>query len=196
MAVDWESGELSEGEEGQLEVIHALAPSARDAAELLSISSLRRFGLLYPIWKGCTDTLCCVAMGINRNDLKAQQLLEKFLKKGARLSPPARSKNEAVEPDRGKKAIVRGGGATDVEEAEDRGGQEGAIVPSSTTHSKRMKDFLDTTRLVLSGEMSWQGLVGNESTYATSTAMAFKQSVRGRSDRLLPLSSARHNNKR
>ncbi|CAL8168123.1 unnamed protein product [Prunus armeniaca] len=169
MAVDWESGELSEGEEGQLEVIHALAPSARDAAELLSISSLRRFGLLYPILE---------AMGINRNDLKAQQLLEKFLKKGARLSPPARSKNEAVEPDRGKKAIVRGGGATDVEEAEDRGGQEGAIVPSSTTHSKRMKDFLDTTRLVLSGEMSWQGLVGNESTYATSTAMAFKQSVR------------------
>ncbi|CAB4286052.1 unnamed protein product [Prunus armeniaca] len=89
MAVDWESGELSEGEEGQLEVIHALAPSARDAAELLSISSLRRFGLLYPILE---------AMGINRNDLKAQQLLEKFLKKGARLSPPARSKNEAVEP--------------------------------------------------------------------------------------------------
>ncbi|CAL9025778.1 unnamed protein product, partial [Prunus brigantina] len=83
--VDWESGELSEDEEGQLEVIRSLEASARDAAELLSHSSLSASGLLDPITE---------AMGIDRNDPRARQLLEKLLKKGpgpsgsVRTGPP------------------------------------------------------------------------------------------------------------
>ncbi|CAL9016087.1 unnamed protein product, partial [Prunus brigantina] len=79
------SGELSEDEEGQLEVIRSLEASARDAAELLSHSSLSASGLLDPITE---------AMGIDRNDPRARQLLEKLLKKGpgpsgsVRTGPP------------------------------------------------------------------------------------------------------------
>lgn len=43
--MDWEGSELSEDEEGQLEVIRALPLKDRDVTELLSVSSLREFGL-------------------------------------------------------------------------------------------------------------------------------------------------------
>ncbi|PQQ16699.1 hypothetical protein Pyn_35197 [Prunus yedoensis var. nudiflora] len=90
--VDWEGGELSEDEEGQLEVIHALPPKDRDATKLLSASFLRESGLL---------DLIPEAMGVDRNDSRA---LEKLLKKGARASsssprrqkPPIRGRNEGV----------------------------------------------------------------------------------------------------
>ncbi|KAI5334951.1 hypothetical protein L3X38_025084 [Prunus dulcis] len=71
MAVDWESEELSEDEEGQLEVIRALPPT----------------------------------MGIDRNDPKARQLLERLLKKGTiasvsgrRVPPQTHARNEVVAP--------------------------------------------------------------------------------------------------
>ncbi|VVA41641.1 Hypothetical predicted protein [Prunus dulcis] len=94
MAVDWESEELSEDEEGQLEVIRALPPSALDAAEVLSSSSLRKSGLLDPIPE---------PMGVDRNDPKARQLLERLLKKGTIASvsgrtvpPKTHARNEVV----------------------------------------------------------------------------------------------------
>lgn len=52
VAVDWEGGELSEDEEGQVEVIRALPPKDRDAPELLSVGSLRESGMLDPIPEG------------------------------------------------------------------------------------------------------------------------------------------------
>ncbi|CAL9006366.1 unnamed protein product [Prunus brigantina] len=192
--VDWESGELSEDEEGQLEVIRALEASARDATELLSHSSLSASGLLDPITE---------AMGIDRNDPRARQLLEKLLKKGTGASgsgrkepPPARPAREVavVAPtpiaearspglgrgqDRGKRPAGEEREAPRakrprVEEVD----VEGAVVPTLTIHPERLADFVDTARMVLSGEMSWEGLTLGESTYASSTAMAFEQSVR------------------
>lgn len=59
MAVDWESEELSEDEEGQLEVIRALPPSACDTAEVLSSSSLRESGFLDPILEGKAFSVSC-----------------------------------------------------------------------------------------------------------------------------------------
>ncbi|CAL9030255.1 unnamed protein product, partial [Prunus brigantina] len=108
MAVDWENGQLTEDEEGQLEVIRALPPSACDAADLLSTSSLRRSGLLDLIPEGkklsasCFECRACVWSG---TDPRARQLLEKLLKKGAGVSGlgpkvpiPSRARNEVVAP--------------------------------------------------------------------------------------------------
>ncbi|CAB4309127.1 unnamed protein product [Prunus armeniaca] len=168
-----ESGELSEDEEGQLEVIHALPPSARNAVKLLSINSFRKSGLLDPIPE---------AMGIDMNDPKARQLLEKLLKKGAGASGsrPRAKVRSRVRPkgyDSGKGPMSEEEEPPVTKRPRHEEGAEGSIVPSPTIHLERMKDFLDTTKLVLSGEMSWEGLEGNESTYTTSTAMAFEQSV-------------------
>ncbi|CAL9002350.1 unnamed protein product [Prunus brigantina] len=191
--MDWESGELSEDEEGQLEVIRALEASARDATELLSHSSLSASGLLDPITE---------AMGIDRNDPRARQLLERLLKKGSGASgsgpkgqPPARParegapvmptpNTEARSPgrgrgqDRGKRPVgeereAPGAKRPRVEEVQ----EEAAVVPTPTIPPERLADFVDTARMVLSGEMSWEGLTLGESTYATSTVMAFEQSV-------------------
>lgn len=52
VAVDWEVGELSEDEEGQLEVVWALPPKERDTTELLSETSLKESGLWDPIPQG------------------------------------------------------------------------------------------------------------------------------------------------
>lgn len=141
-------------------------------------------------------------MGIDRNDPKARQLLEKLLTKGSgalasgarKQTAPVRSRDEGVVgaldvragarspprqhgQDRGKRPVGEGEDPVTakwarVEERE----EEGGVVPS--IHPERLKDFLDTSKLVLSGEMSWEGLAGSESTYATSTAMAFEQSLR------------------
>lgn len=136
---------------------------------------------------------CCVAMSVDRNDPKARQLLEKLLKKGVPPSPRAR--DEVVVPiasvgqaegrspvrargqDCGKRPMAEEGEPLLTKRPRTKERDEEAIVPPPTIHPERMKDFLDTARLVLSGEMSWKGVVGNESTYATSTAMAFKKSV-------------------
>ncbi|CAL8991184.1 unnamed protein product [Prunus brigantina] len=153
--VDWESGELSEDEEGQLEVIRSLEASARDAADLLSQSSLSASGLLDPIPEG--KSLAPVA---------PTPIME------------ARSPGRGRGQDRGKRPAgeereAPGPKRPRVEEAE-----EAAVAPTPTIHPERLADFVDTARMVLSGEMSWEGLTLGESTYATSTAMAFEQSVR------------------
>ncbi|CAL9016689.1 unnamed protein product, partial [Prunus brigantina] len=154
--VDWESGELSEDEEGQLEVIRALEASARDATELLSHSSLSASGLLDPITEG-----------------KARQLLEKLLKKGPGPSGLGRGH------DRGQRPV---GEERDAPEAKrprvEEVDMEGVAMPTPAIHPERLADFVDTARMVLSGEMSWEGLTLGESTYASSTAMAFEQGVR------------------
>ncbi|CAB4283261.1 unnamed protein product [Prunus armeniaca] len=146
---------------------------------------------------------CGVAMGIDRNDPRARQLLEKLLKKGtgasgsgskvlapARLAGEvapvgltpnveARSPGRARGQDRGKRPAGEEREATRakrprVEEAD----VEEVVVPTPTIHPERLADFVDTARMVISSEMSWKGLMGGESTYATSMAMAFEQSVR------------------
>ncbi|CAL9022417.1 unnamed protein product, partial [Prunus brigantina] len=129
------SGELTEDEEGQLEVIRALEASARDATELLSHSSLSASGLLDPVTEG------------------------KSLDRGKR---PVGEEREAPGAKRPR-----------VEEVE----EVVAVGPTPTIHPERLADFVDTTRMVLSGEMSWEGLTLGESTYASSTAMAFEQSA-------------------
>ncbi|CAB4313674.1 unnamed protein product [Prunus armeniaca] len=160
----------------------------------MSPSSLRASGLLDPIPE---------AMGIDRNDPRARQLLEKLLKKGtgasgsgskvlapARLAGEvapvgptpnveARSPGRARGQDRGKRPAGEEREATRakrprVEEAD----VEEVVVPTPTIHPERLADFVDTARMVISSEMSWEGLMGGESTYATSMAMAFEQSVR------------------
>ncbi|ONI23696.1 hypothetical protein PRUPE_2G202600 [Prunus persica] len=55
-----------------------------------------------------------------------------------------------------EEANVGGGGASMTKRPRNEEGEEGAIVPPPTIHPERMKDFLDTARLVLSGEMSWE----------------------------------------
>ncbi|CAL9025158.1 unnamed protein product [Prunus brigantina] len=138
-------GELTEDEEGQLEVIRALEASARDATELLSHSSLSASGLLDPVTEGNGE---------------------------------ARSPGRGRGQDRGKRPVgeekeAPGAKRPRVEEVE-----EVAVGPTPAIHPERLADFVDTTRMVLSGEMSWEGLTLGESTYASSTAMAFEQSVR------------------
>ncbi|PQQ03174.1 hypothetical protein Pyn_39278 [Prunus yedoensis var. nudiflora] len=96
--VDWEGSELSEDEEGQLEVIRALPPKDHNATKLLLASFLRESGLLDLIPE---VGAFCAAMGVDRNDPRA---LEKLLKKGARASssgprrqmPPVQGRNEGV----------------------------------------------------------------------------------------------------
>lgn len=128
-------------------------------------------------------------MGIDRNDSKARQLLEKLLRKGSgvvasgatRLVPPARARNEGegsavpaaraeaqsqLRPrgqDRGKRPIGEGESPTTAKRARVEV-EEGVVPPPPIIHPVRLKDFLDTNKLVLSGEMSWEGLAGTEST--------------------------------
>ncbi|PQQ05383.1 hypothetical protein Pyn_00889 [Prunus yedoensis var. nudiflora] len=78
VTVDWEGGDLSEDEEGQLEVIRALLLKDRDVTELLLVSSLRESGLRDLIPEGSMD-----AMGVDRNDPRA---LEMLLAKGVGAS--------------------------------------------------------------------------------------------------------------
>lgn len=75
--------------------------------------------------------------------------------------------------DRGKRPMVEGEPVS-AKRPRTEEGEEEAVVLVPAIHPERMKDFLDTLRLVLSGEMSWEGLAGSESTYATSTAMTFE----------------------
>lgn len=60
--MDWESRELSEDEDGQLEVIHTFPPSARNVTELLSTSSWRRSGLLDLIPEGKVFSVSCLGV--------------------------------------------------------------------------------------------------------------------------------------
>ncbi|CAL9003696.1 unnamed protein product, partial [Prunus brigantina] len=126
-----DNGELTEDEEGQLEVIRALEASARDATELLSHSSLSASGLLDPVTE---------AMGIDRNDPRAtRQLLERLLKKGPgasrsgpKGSPPARPAGEG--------APVVSAPSGEVRRNREEAGKRDAEVKAAVDRAKRMTD--------------------------------------------------------
>lgn len=102
-------------------------------------------------------------MGIDMNDPKARQLLEKMLKKEVGASgsrprlPPLVREAESRSPlrpqgqDRRKRPMREEGEPLLTKRPRTEEGEEEAIVPPPTIHLKRMKDFLDTSRLVLSG---------------------------------------------